>query len=1278
MNISRDWKTALKTGLNTICLLFAFFLAIDDVWARITIKPGSLLEWHGSTQTVEPISLDEYVEFRATAFRTNPHDFQLAPGIEKDPEFGYIRFSATGDPKSPLFSNPEGACNIVCKIVNSMTHSIKYKWDTPNIYTVTAEIYDEEENLHDQVQWRVQVGSLDFEPLPDLLSNPSIPDPPTVQVKPGATERLSYYTKRVGSDMTFNVQATSDDGIDTIAFLLEDSRGSRKLIDEKDDFLPDKKILTYWPSFKVEQVWDSRGNYRMIAHITTKNGGFREVAWNIRVKGPNMPPIPLNAGSLTDLGSLIAGGAPVMVDVSEHFTDLEGEPLEFDEVGIEASTPNVVTLNVSEDQNGYKSIMAIEPKNPGKARFYAIAKERDGLSAIQNFTVLVESEREHTPVVVDTIPAQTLEVGGFSTAVDVSTHFRDPQGKTLTYTAEPSNSAVVTTQLVGSELTLWSWSVGITAVTVTATNPNALSAQQTFTVTVTEALVQQKPETVGTISEQNLILEGPARPIDVGPYFSSPNKLIYAAASDPPGIVTERVSGSQVTLTPVQKGSTSVTVTARDSRNRDLSATQTIPVTVRLNSVTIVRPPAPPEDSYVPVEGNVIVRPPSPEAPDLIIFESSITVDKTTVKPGETFQIDARVWNKGRAVSSATTLRYFLSADGTISSEEDTEVDSTRVNQLSGRGATSSRRRVDVSRTLTAPDTPGIHYYGLCIDAVAGESNTSNNCSETIRITVETPPTDPAASEDPTLIPRPEDPDLVIRAARVEKSTIKLGGGFRLHITLENRGMRPAPATTLRYYRSLDATISREEDTEVRAVPINQIGAGRQEITWALLPSPTSLGVYYYGACIDEVASEADTSNNCSDVFRIAVERQGGGTQELFPIGTISTQELEVEGLPVVLDVTNNFFGQVKRYTVHSSHVNVVTAVMSGSKVTLIPGNKGWSLVTILANRDDFTAKQSFFVSVGGVPVPKIEVFIPDTKLRAAVRSALNLTEGDPLTEELMRGLTTLSANARGIRNLAGLEYAPGLTTLSLGSNRIDDLRPLKDLRNLKELILWKNNTIDDLRPLKDLRNLRRLALDINQIDDLTPLENLRSLEDLSLGGNQISNVFPLQGLTSLEYLWLVGNKISDVTPLLGLTSLKKLWLRGNPIEDLALLRSLQQRNPGIFIDIKLGGQAPSIPILPDETTLLSNYPNPFNPETWIPYQLAAPADVSLTIYDARGAVVRRLALGHQPVGFYRSRSRAAYWDGRNHLGERVANGIYFCTFTAGEFTATRKMIIRK
>ena len=102
------------------------------------------------------------------------------------------------------------------------------------------------------------------------------------------------------------------------------------------------------------------------------------------------------------------------------------------------------------------------------------------------------------------------------------------------------------------------------------------------------------------------------------------------------------------------------------------------------------------------------------------------------------------------------------------------------------------------------------------------------------------------------------------------------------------------------------------------------------------------------------------------------------------------------------------------------------------------------------------------------------------------------------------------------------------------------------------------------------------------------------------------------------------------------------------------------------------------VALVPKETALLANYPNPFNPETWIPYQLADPAEVTLTIYAVDGRVVQQLTLGHQPAGMYRNKKRAAYWDGRNEQGERVASGVYFYMLTAGDFSATRKFSIRK
>ena len=100
--------------------------------------------------------------------------------------------------------------------------------------------------------------------------------------------------------------------------------------------------------------------------------------------------------------------------------------------------------------------------------------------------------------------------------------------------------------------------------------------------------------------------------------------------------------------------------------------------------------------------------------------------------------------------------------------------------------------------------------------------------------------------------------------------------------------------------------------------------------------------------------------------------------------------------------------------------------------------------------------------------------------------------------------------------------------------------------------------------------------------------------------------------------------------------------------------------------------------LTPKETILLPNYPNPFNPETWIPYHLANASDVRISIYDTNGALVRQLDLGHQQSGYYTNQSRAAYWDGRNELGEQVASGEYFYHLSAGDYSATRRLVILK
>ena len=129
--------------------------------------------------------------------------------------------------------------------------------------------------------------------------------------------------------------------------------------------------------------------------------------------------------------------------------------------------------------------------------------------------------------------------------------------------------------------------------------------------------------------------------------------------------------------------------------------------------------------------------------------------------------------------------------------------------------------------------------------------------------------------------------------------------------------------------------------------------------------------------------------------------------------------------------------------------------------------------------------------------------------------------------------------------------------------------------------------------------------------------------------------------------------------------------------EQIDLLIAMNDRSPAALRTL-IYLQQLLVTARPEKTQLLANYPNPFNPETWIPYELATDTDVRLTIYNTQGVVIRSLQLGHQSAGYYTGRDRAAYWDGRNVLGERVASGLYFYQLETDEMSLMRKMVILK
>ena len=243
-------------------------------------------------------------------------------------------------------------------------------------------------------------------------------------------------------------------------------------------------------------------------------------------------------------------------------------------------------------------------------------------------------------------------------------------------------------------------------------------------------------------------------------------------------------------------------------------------------------------------EMTIMPRPPS-QHPDLTVDVPS--VDDASPETGGSFALSATVSNAGDGEAPATTLRWYRSTDATITTS-DTEVGTDAVGVLAASGTSSG------SVDLTAPSTAGPYYYGACVDAVPDESDTTNNCSASVQVDVA----------------MPQHPDLTAGSPSVDDASPETGGSFALSATVSNAGDGEAPATTLRYYRSTDATIT-TSDTEVGTDAVGVLAASGTSSGSVDLTAPSTAGPYYYGACVDAVPDESDTTNNCSASVQVDV-----------------------------------------------------------------------------------------------------------------------------------------------------------------------------------------------------------------------------------------------------------------------------------------------------------------------------------------------------------------------------------------------------------------------
>ena len=302
--------------------------------------------------------------------------------------------------------------------------------------------------------------------------------------------------------------------------------------------------------------------------------------------------------------------------------------------------------------------------------------------------------------------------------------------------------------------------------------------------------------------------------------------------------------------------------------------------------------------------------------------------------------------------------------------------------------------------------------------------------------------------------------------------------------------------------------------------------------------------------------------------------------------------------------------------------------------------------------------------------------------------------------------LHTLTGHTSGVNSVS---YSPDGTTVATaswdGTARVWDVDTGSEIRTLAghtaevnsvsfgpdsntlasgsydgTVLVWELNPspiADATEPISDATEPARRKEDVTA-DGTVNIQDLVSVAaNLGQSGDTPADVNG-DGIVNIQDLVLVAGVLSssDSAPALN-AQVPQTFTAADVEKWLQEAQQLSLTDPAFQPGILILEQLLAT-LTPKQTALLPNYPNPFNPETWIPYQLAKPADAKISIYAADGKLIRRLGLGTQGVGIYESRSRAAYWDGKNASGESVASGIYFYTLSAGNFRATRRMLILK
>ena len=952
----------------------------------------------------------------------------------------------------------------------------------------------------------------------------------------------------------------------------------------------------------------------------------------------NAKHVPQRRGAIGS-PTIKVGNADWGINVSFFFEHADGWTLTYSAT---SSDTSIATASMSGEALTISAVAA------GSATVTVTAT--DGYnSATQTLSVTVVANS--APVAVGTIPDQSVRVGSPAVTVNVRSYFSDPDGHPLTYSATSSDTSKATVSVLGSTLTIDAVATGSATITVTVTDTANATATQTISVSV---LSNRLPVRVGYIPTQTVSTSGSAVTVDVSSYFSDPdgNPLTYSATSSNPSRATVSMSEATLTINAVTTGSSTITVNAIDNSNAGAKQTFTAMVISNRSPISVGTIPK----QTVRVGGTDVTVDVSgyfsdPDGNPLTYSATSSSTSRATVSvSGSTVTITAVAagWS---TISVKATDTYNASRTRSFS------VKVVASDALSPVGSIPNQT-VALSETGTAVVDVSNYFSGLPGDALTYSATSSDTDKATVSVSGST---------------------VTITGVAAGSVTITV------EATLNSNTTATQTISVTVYANRAPTAVGTIPTVTVKNARADQFGIS------GYFSDPDGNALTYSASSSDNTIAEANvgTGTNSSTLYILA---NGLGTATITvtatdPSSATATQTFSVTVIPQTADVVPGLstteqllLGQLLTYDtiifneLHNSSDNAndwlelrnvsgidipidewQLRILTGNGNTVIPFPAGAVVpaggVLLITNTEMATADASV------TPIVIKSFALPQSEFALILRSpnvfgdiAGNYYEGQKERPETAPALTVDTVWDRTQPIVSGYRaeaWAASTYRNGLGSPGYQPSAVTGDLNNDGVV-----NILDLVLVASQFGITGHTAADLNG-------DNTVNIQDLVLVANAISNIGAAptakQSDAAIVYNWLQLARQNESKIVK--TAMPKGFSYERGIEVLEQLARA---------------------LTPDATVLLANYPNPFNPETWIPYQLAKAADVTVTIYASDGNMVRTLALGHQDAGMYKTRTQAAYWDGKNEMGESMASGVYFYTFTAGNFSATRKMLILK